>query len=380
VRRRLWLAAALGLLIAVGVGAALSWHFSSVVVVPDHSPWSTEVEIVAAGPRAVVLERDETSIRPGVYGLVWEGGHAVVGSIIGSSGETVTRRLSKVRGYLVAGIEAGFDTQVYAGDPGQALGLPYREVRIRGELGQLPAWLVAGRSRTWAIVIHGHNGDRQTGLKVAPALHRLNLPTLLVSYRNDPGVAESPDGYHHLGLTEWRDVDAAASYALSHGARRLVLVGFSMGGAIAGRFMAESPHAERVAALVLDAPVVDWRETLAFNTAEMGLPELAALPLRWAIGARIDVDWEALDFESHPEDFERPILLFHGAADEVVPVGTSEDLAGSLPDRVTFVEVPEADHVQAWNVAPHLYEQRLRSFLVEVLRDPAAAAHRRAGD
>lgn len=361
-------------MVGVAIGAALSWHFSSQVIVPDHSPWAAGVEIVDFSDDRIELEREEATARPGVYGLVWDGGHAVVGPIVATSDETVTRRLSDVRGYLTADTDAGIDGQAYAGDPGEALGLPYREVAIRGELGPLPAWLVPGRSRTWAIVVHGHNGDRQNGLEVTPGLHRAGLPALLVSYRNDPGVAPSPDGHHHLGLTEWQDVDAAASYALRHGARRLVLVGISMGGAVAGRFMAESPRAGRVDALVLDAPVLDWRETLEFNAAAMGLPELAAVPLRWAIGLRIDVDWDALDYESYLEDFDLPILLFHGADDELVPEETSEELAEALPGRVTYFEVPRADHVQAWNVAPAPYERRLRRFLRDALQDPLAPA------
>ena len=370
-------AAALALLLVAGlaVGAALSWHFSSQVIVPDHSPWTTGVEIVGVDARSVELERGDATEQPGVYGLTWEGGHAILGPIVATSEETVTRRISAVRGYLTTDTDAGMDGRVYVGDPGQSLGLPYRDVAIEGELGSLPAWRVPGRGRTWAIVVHGHNGDRQDALELVPALRRAGLTALLVSYRNDPGVTPSPDGHHHLGLTEWRDVDAAAAYALSHGARRLVLVGISMGGAVVGRFMADSPRAAEVAALVLDAPVLDWRETLEFNATLMGLPALAALPLRWAIEARIDVDWEALDYESHLEDFELPILLFHGAEDELVPKEPSEELAEALPGNVTYFEVPEADHVQAWNVDPALYERRLSRFLRAAL-GPAAQSTR----
>ncbi|HYP54808.1 MAG TPA: prolyl oligopeptidase family serine peptidase [Solirubrobacterales bacterium] len=368
-RSRRHAAAVLALLgvAAVAIGTALSWHFSSRVIVPDHSPWATDVEIVGVAESRIELERAEATEQPGVYGLTWEGGHAILGPIVATSDETVTRRISAVRGYLTTDTDAGIDGQVYVGDPGQSLGLPYREVVVDGELGPLPAWLVPGRERTWAIVVHGHNGSRQDGLEVTPALHRLGLPALLVSYRNDPGVDPSPDGYHHLGLTEWRDVDAAARWALRHGARRLVLVGISMGGAIVGRFMADSPRADRVTALVLDAPVVDWSETLEFNSAEMGLPEIVSLPLRWAIDARADVDWNALDYESHPEDFELPILLFHGADDGLVPVQSSQEVARAWRRRVTYVEVPDADHVQAWNVDSSLYERRLTRFLLATL-------------
>lgn len=368
-RSRKRLAALLALLAVAGLaaGAALSWHFSSRVLVPDHSPWDEPVDVVAAGGGEIEMGREEATERPGRYGLVWDGGHAVVGPVVARGEETVTRRLFDVRGYLTTATEAGIDSQVYTGNPGEALGLPYREVAIRGELGPLPAWLVPARSRTWAILVHGHNGDRQNGLKLLPAIHRLGLPALLVSYRNDPGVAPSPDGYHHLGLSEWRDVDAAAGYALRHGARRLVLVGFSMGGAVVGRFMAESSRAGRVAALVLDAPVLDWSQTLEFNATEMGLPAIASVPLRWAIGARADLDWEALDYESHLEDFDLPILLSHGTDDGLVPKEASDELADALPERIAYLEVPGADHVQSWNVDPPLYERRLRGFLAEAL-------------
>jgi len=375
-------AAGLALLLAAGVavGAALSWHFSSIVVVPHHSHWAPNAEVVDVGPRSVTLGRNEATSRPGVYDIAWEGGSAQVGAVAMMDDDTVTRRLSRLRGYLLPGMDVELGDEAYNGDPREALGLPYRDLAIRGELGPLPAWLVPSRAggrntagaRTWAIVVHGHNGDRQNGLKLVPALHRLGLPALLASYRNDLGAPESPDGHHHLGLTEWRDVDAAARYALRHGARRLVLVGFSMGGAIVGRFMAESVRADRVAALVLDAPVVDWRETLEFNATQMGLPELAALPLRWAIDARVEIDWEALDYESHLEDFDLPILLFQGAEDDLVPKQPSEELAEALPESIDYFEVPEADHVQAWNVNPPLYERRLGAFL-------AAALGRRAG-
>jgi len=70
-------------------------------------------------------------------------------------------------------------------------------------------------------------------------------------------------------------------YAFAHGARRLVLVGYSMGGAIVSQFMQRSPLAPRVAGLVLDAPALDWQEILAFNATEMGFPSFASLPVEW---------------------------------------------------------------------------------------------------
>lgn len=366
--RRRWVivACAAAAIVALGVGAASAWHFSSAVLVPDHSPWPAETEVEALPAGRIVLESTEESRRPGVQGLEWPGGRAVVGPIAGEDDGSVTRPLREVDGYLAPEMEVAFNPTVWSGDPSSALGIPSRTVPIRDELGTMPAWLVPGRGRTWAIVVHGINATPQTGLRVVPTLHRAGLPTLLITYREDLGAPASPDGFHHMGLTEWRDLAAAARYALGHGAEHLVLVGYSMGGAIVTQFMERSPLAPEVVGLVLDAPVLDWQAVLSFNATEMGFPSFLSKPVEWAIGARIDADWESLDAIRHPEDFQLPILLFHGTEDDVVPISTSDDFAAELPRRVTYFRVPEAGHTEEWNVDPRLYERRLGNFLQRV--------------
>lgn len=300
--RRRWalLACAVAAVIALGVGAASAWHFSSAVLVPEHDPWPAETEVEAMPAGRIVLESTEESRRPGVHGLEWQGGRAIVGPIVGEADGEVTRRLSGVDGYLAPGMDVAFNPTVWAGDPTAAFGIPSRTVPIRSELGAMPAWLVPGSERTWAIVVHGINATPQTGLRIVPALRRAGLPTLLITYREDLGAPPSPDGFHHMGLTEWRDLGAAARYALANGAERLVLVGFSMGGALVTQFMQRSPLAPQVAGLVLDAPVLDWQAVLSFNATEMGFPSFLSKPVEWAIGARIDADWESLDARRHP--------------------------------------------------------------------------------
>jgi alpha-beta hydrolase superfamily lysophospholipase len=359
-----WFAAtAVAVVAGLSIGAAISWHFSDAVLVPDHSPWPENARVVRLAPGRIVMARSEDTERRGVYGLNWPGGHAVIGGIEGGDADTITRRLRSVRGYLATGRKVSIDADVYSGDPREALGLRFATVHVPDELGAMPTWLIPGHSGTWAIIVHGINGTPQEGLHLVPVLRRSGLPTMLITYRDDLGAPPSPDGFHHMGLTEWRDLEAAAHYALAHGARHLVLVGCSMGGAIVAQFMEKSPLAPRVAGLVLDAPVLDWRRTLEFNATREGFPAIAALPLEWAIGARIDADWDSLDALQHPADFHLPILLFHGTDDKVVPIAGSEEFAAELPSWVTFHPAPRAGHVEAWNVDPRLYERRLAAFL-----------------
>lgn len=367
-RRWKWwpLGAGVVLVAALAIGVALSWHFSSAVLVPNYSSPAKAVKVEGLPPGQIVLARSEDSERPGVYGLEWVGGHAVAGEIVSADADTVTRRLRAVEGYLVPEMDIAVEPNVYSGDPGQAFNLPFADVRVSDELGPMPAWFVPGRSDTWAIFVHGINSTPQVGLRLVPALHRAGLPTMLITYREDLGAPPSPDGFHHMGLTEWHDLEAAARYALAHGAKRLVLVGCSMGGAIVAQFMQKSAFASRVDGLVLDAPALNWKRVLEFNATQKGFPSSAALPLEWAIGARIDADWDSLDALQHPDDFHLPTLLFHGEDDKVVPISISDDFAAELPRWVTYYRAPKAGHVEAWNVAPRLYERRLGAFLGRV--------------
>jgi alpha-beta hydrolase superfamily lysophospholipase len=365
--------AGLVLLVALlALAIALPWHFSSFALVPDHSPYSEKVDIEAISPKRITLSRSEESERPGYYGLTWQGGHAIVGPIESETLDTVSRRLGRVRGYLVPGMEAGLESSVYAGNPRETRGLPYRSVAVPDQLGPMPAWLIPSNtagvpSHTWAIVVHGHNDNRQAGLRVAPTLRGAGLPSLHISYRNDLGAPASPDRLYHLGETEWRDLEAAARYALRQGAHDLVLVGYSMGGALIAQFMQRSSLAGRVGGVVLDAPALDWKSIFEFNAEQMGLPGFLALPVEWTISARIDPDWGSLNALEHPDAFQLPVLLFHGIDDTVVPIGDSDEFAQGLGNWVTYYRVPMADHTQEWNVNPRLYERRLSHFLLQIV-------------
>lgn len=374
-RRRWWITGgALALLVALAVAVAATWHFSSVVLVPDHHDWPLEVKVEEVKPGRITLSSGHDSEQPGVYGLDWQTGHAIVGPVLSEGDGTVTRRLSEVRGYLVPGIRVGLDSHVYSGDPGQALGLPFHTVGVPDPLGPMPAWLVPAAPaaplathKTWAIVVHGHNDNRQNDLRIAPTLRRTGLTSLLISYRNDLGAPQSPDGLYHLGESEWVDLQAAVRYALAHGAHRVVLVGYSMGGALIAQFMQRSHLSRDVAALVLDAPVLDWRSLIEYNAEQIGLPGTFALPVEWMIDARANPDWDSLDALDHPEDFHLPILLFHSTEDELVPISTSDKFAAELPHWVTYYRVPNVGHTESWNLNPRLYDRRLQRFLAQNL-------------
>src|SRR5689334_10713104 len=140
--RRRWalVACAAAAVVALVLGAASAWHYSSAVLVPEHEPWPEETEVESMSAGRIVLESTEESRRPGVHGLEWQGGRAIVGPILHEDDGEVTRGLREVDGYLAPGMDVAFNPTVWAGDPTAALGVPSRTVPIRSELAEHPSW------------------------------------------------------------------------------------------------------------------------------------------------------------------------------------------------------------------------------------------------
>src|SRR3954462_3671929 len=214
------LAAGAASAIMAGVSAAGSLgaatYFARRVVTPDpRRPDDTEILAVAVD-RVTLGLTAETGVR-GRYGLWLDGGrgHARVGEVLDVDDERArgTRRVEGVdSGLLTVGF-ARWNQYYYAGSPQDAFGLPTQDVRVRSELGDVPAWLVppdpsAAAGDRWAILVHGRGARREECLRAVPVMHELGFTTLIPMYRNDIGAPPSPDGRYNLGLSEWRDVEA----------------------------------------------------------------------------------------------------------------------------------------------------------------------------
>lgn len=372
--RRAMLAAATLTSAAALAAIAAGRHFCRKLLDPEIAPPEYEAKVLEvapesdAAPRTVALERTEETLRQGVFGLEADsGGHAILGRIVSATDEVVTRVVTEVRGELRRGTRVHVNTIVWNGDPEQSLGMPFEEVRFETELGPMAAWHRPGRGDTWAVMVHGYKASRRGGFRDYPLLDDLGLPTLSVTYRNDPGNPGSPDGLIQLGAREWLDVEGALRWARDRGAARFVIFGDSMGGAVTCALYHRSELADRIDGLVLDAPVLDWRPVLALQARDRNLPGIVAASAGWWIRARIGLDFAAFDQIARAGAFEIPILLFHGTDDAVVPIETSERFAAARGDLITFFPADGAGHVQAWNVGPRIYEHRVRDFLTGVL-------------
>ncbi|MEV5605373.1 hypothetical protein AB0L33_28425 [Streptomyces sp. NPDC052299] len=368
-------AAAVTTLIGAGAAAVAAGRFAGDVALKTPPgrplPADRELTVHATAAGQVTLTRSLTSLRPGTYGLTGKDVHAVVGPVLDrahQAADTVVRRLERVdHGVLAPGDKVRLTPQVYSGDPGSALGLAFREVRIPGELGELPAWYVPAPRRTWVITVHGIGTTREHPLNLMGFLHGRQLPVLDLAYRGDPGAPRSPDGLGHLGESEWRDLDAAIRFAVRNGAEQVILYGWSTGASMALHACVGSALRDRISGLVLDSPVLDWNDTLRGLAAARGVPAaLLPLAVRAAQG-QTGLPGTALLDTSVPVTLHVPTLVLHGPDDTLAPWIHSRRLAAARPDLVSLHTVDRAPHAAMWNADPARYEETLRRFLTPLM-------------
>lgn len=255
----------------------------------------------------------------------------------------------------------------YDGNPKHALGYDYQDISVNTSVGDMPGWYIPaeGDNSTWAIYVHGIAGRRENGYPWLSVLHPNGYPTILASYRNDKGAPADPSHMFGYGLTEWSDIQAFADYALSNGAQNIVLVGDSMGGAIIGEFLKNSKDADKVKALVLDAPALDMPSVVRQQLASKKLPfpgAVADLGLQIS-DARYPIKVGQSHVKPNIEQFNGPVFMAHGLDDTVVPHEISDEVVINRTAPTTYLRVANAGHVQSWKKDTDQYRQWLTAFI-----------------
>jgi pimeloyl-ACP methyl ester carboxylesterase len=370
--------AAAGLL---GAGSsALALYFARRVITPvrvrDENQEVLAVIRDAGGLQIILAATDDATVE-GVYGLFFDGGrgHARIGRILSYSPaeRTVLREVEAVYSGDLTTARRGYWSGAAYPDAA-SIGLSAEDVQIDVEGGIAPAWLVRGApsSDIWAIMVHGRGANRQECLRALRPAWELGMTSLVISYRNDGLAPSAPDGRYGLGSTEWRDVEAAISFAVANGAREVVLFGWSMGGAICLQAADLSRHHHLIRAMVLDAPVVDWVNVLAHHAQMNRIPSAVGrygqLMMSHRLGRRLTglaapVDLKSMDWVSRAVELRTPTLILHSVDDEYVPYGPSASIAEKNPEMVTFETFQDARHTKEWNVDPKRWEGLVTAWL-----------------
>lgn len=373
-----WLIVTVVILLLVVFGAG-SWYVSGMIEsgalksTPGTAiPGYDDVQVVSVTDSRVTLKKGpdagDNFDAPAKFAMAWKGGYGQIGPATVNSDGTVTRSLDVVEGTApTVNQMAGIERSYWLGDFTKELGEPKQDVMI----GDFPAWYVPNGvtdPTQVAIYVHGRDGIRENGLRFVDAVRDLNLPVLVITYRNDLGTPPDPSGRLGYGKTEWPDLDAAVAWALDKGANDIVLAGQSLGGGIVAAFLEKSDRADAVSKVVLDAPMLSLPMSVDYG-ARTALPGGLGVPAPILWGAkqvaswRFGVDWAAIDYLDNTDWLDVPALLTHGTADPTVPVTVSQTLKAAKPDLVTLVEFPNALHTESWNFDSARWNAEVAEFL-----------------
>lgn len=349
--------------------ASASATLAAMLVTPPREPVD-DIRVLGLDDVGVRLGRTPDTGLPGTYAL-WVGKRLVVlGPVVAEDAHSVVRAIDEAARSVLAGVASARWSGYVLHRPEQVADA-VETVDVASEVGPAPAWILGDQSAdTWCVQVHGRGVTRRETIRAAPVFLERGIPVMAVSYRNDTEAPPSGDGKLRLGLDEWRDVEDAIGFAIARGARRIVLMGWSMGGQIALQVARRSRHRRRIVGVVLDSPVVSWRATLLLQVALVRMPgwlvdtavRLLESPAAALSGSR-SLDFDELDNVLHADALSQPILLLHSADDGYVPADASRALAVARPDLVDYREWRMARHTKLWNLDRARYDQQIRGWL-----------------
>jgi alpha-beta hydrolase superfamily lysophospholipase len=356
-----------GVVIGVWAGAAA---INADVLTPRRNVPTADLEVVEVETGRIVVTRSRLSEQDGIWGVEAPNAYGQVTGLVEVGEDTVAHGFRTIEGDFVPGEAVRWDPYAFNGDPATAAGLAFEDVRVPGELGVDPTWLVSGIRDTWVVMVHGEGLDeRRQALRILPTLADLGYPILVTTYRNDGVAPEADPDRYGWGLTEWPDVDAAVSYALQRGATDVVLYGYGMGGSIVTTYLHESDRTDLVRGVILDSPALDVGVLADRAVAAHGVPGLFTGLAKEVVRIWNGLEWGALDEVARAGELDVPMLLMHGTADEVAPVEVSDAFAEARPDLVTYERFDGAIHDGLWNLDPTRYMSAVSDFMGRVAPD-----------
>ncbi|MEV4686206.1 alpha/beta hydrolase family protein [Microbacterium sp. LWH3-1.2] len=380
-----WVAGVTGFALAIVAGAAtLGFVIARKLTAPPSGrDYNLKIQDIVQHEdhTAVVLDRTSATAAPGIYNLWLEdGGWVRLGPVVAQDAGTVTRLVESAEpeDALRLGRRASW-SGIYYRDPADA-GLHAEDVIVETPVGPAPAWLIrptSNATNAWAVHIHGLSSPRAGTLRGVQVAADVGLTSLVVTYRNDREGPTAGSGRSTLGATETDDVRAAVRFAIARGAERIVLFGWSMGGAIALQVAADLEFEGIINRLILDSPVLDWYATIEANCARAGLPphvgRLTRPWLQWSalvrvVGLESALALDSYDWITRAKELSVPTLILHGTDDTSSPTAAARRLAQLRPDIVEL-ETFRADHALGWNTDPTRWGRLTGAWLAGPLRE-----------
>ncbi|MCX7080999.1 MAG: alpha/beta hydrolase [Pseudomonas sp.] len=223
--------------------------------------------------------------------------------------------------------------------------LQYRDVTLTTADGfKLRGWWLPAKAgvavKGTVLHLHGNGGNLAGHLGGSWWLPEQGYQVLLMDYRGY-GLSEGEPGLPEI----YQDIDAAFQWldkAPEVQGKPLVVLGQSLGGALAVHYLVEHPERQRqLKAIVLDSVPASYRDVGRFALSTSWVTWLFQVPLSWLVP---DAD-SAIN--AMPQLNGVPKLIYHSIDDPMVPLSNGIRLyQAAPPPRV--LQLTRGGHVQTF--------------------------------
>jgi fermentation-respiration switch protein FrsA (DUF1100 family) len=239
--------------------------------------------------------------------------------------------------------------------------LEYRDVQLTSADGvRLHAWWLPAKAgvpvKGTVLHLHGNGGNLAWHLGGSYWLPEQGYQVLMLDYRGY-GLSEGQPSLPGV----YADIEAAFVWLQESPevqGKPLVLLGQSLGGAMAVHFLASHPQQrEQLQALVLDGVPANYQQAARHLLGDAWLTWPLQVPLSWLVP-----EADSAQF-AMPQLAGLPVLIFQSIDDQVVPLNNGIALyQAAQPPRV--LQLTRGAHVQTFN------EPVWREVMLRYLQDP----------
>ena len=216
------------------------------------------------------------------------------------------------------------------------------------------------------IIAHGYAGKAKNMAAYAKYYHEtLNYNVLMPDAR---GHGASEGDYIGFGWHERKDYLQWIDYIIERKGNdsKIALHGVSMGASTVLMTSGEKlPNQVKV--IIADCGYTSAKDVLSYQLKRMyhlpSFPILQSTSLLTKI--RAGYSFEEASAIEQVKKTELPILYIHGGSDTFVPVEMVHQLYKATPSEKDIYLVPEAEHGNAYDINPDLYEKKIGTFLTD---------------
>jgi fermentation-respiration switch protein FrsA (DUF1100 family) len=243
------------------------------------------------------------------------------------------------------------------------VGLAYEDVDFNAKDGvRLHGWFLPaeGRAVGTVLFLHGNAENISTHLGSVYWLPKAHFNVFLIDYRGYgasegaptlPGAIDDADSALRT-LVARKDIDP----------HRIVILGQSLGAAIAVYVAAHSEQRSYIRALVVDSSFASYRGIAREKLGGFWL----TWPFQWPLSFTVNDDYSPID--AIPLVSPIPVLIIHDGADQIIPEHHATSLFAAAHEPKELWLLPDGGHIQTFNKPAN--RERFVRYLTRMLDGP----------